>query len=423
MRAWMAQATHRNLKILYFGNFVMRLAFGIVILALPRYIGHPEGELSGLLQVAIIAAPYPAMEMITANYFGVQSDRIGRRKVIVAGSVLAAAMVALYPLWDNVWYLAGVHAIHGVGAAATVAPAVAMIADYAHRSDRGRQMGAYDYSTFAGYIVGIVAAGLLLELPGLTTYQQNAATFWAATGCLAVSAVLLQVYLPDEAILSDEELTERRKKSHWQEFKEGLREPAIRKIIPIWMTVSILMGFAITYGPRIMLEGGETPLQISLMFAAGGLVLFLLQPLWGWVSDRVGRLPVMAYGLASIAGISVILLFFLDRVLALDPLLLVPTAVFGLGAGAFIPSALAYMADSASTQHYGRTMGLYSFVIGFGFFIAESVGLVIIAGLPQDQALQALVWASAGLVGVAIAMLVGFFVLDEGIDRLLPEPD
>lgn len=423
----MAPVTHTNLKVLYFGNFVMRLAFGIVIIALPHYVGfeHAPTEMSGLLKVAIIAAPYPAAEMLTANYFGVESDRIGRKKVIVAGTTLAAVMVGLYTLWDNVWYLAAVHAVHGVGAAATVAPAVAMIADYAHATDRGRQMGAYDYSTFAGYIVGIVIGGAVLEAPGLVANQPNIATFLTAAGFLALSAVLLNHYLAHDPVLTDAEAAERREMTHWQEFKEGLKQPAIRRIIPIWLTVAILMGLAITYGPRILLEEGNTPLQISLMFAAGGLVLVLMQPLWGWVSDKIGRVPVMAYGLTSIGGITALLLLpgAIDQMAALNPLYLVPAAVLGLGAGAFIPAALAMMADETHETSYGRTMGLYSFVIGFGFFIAETAGLVVIAGLPKDDALQTLVWMSGGLIAAAIVLMVVFFVAGRAKVQLKPMAD
>src|SRR5512136_3389992 len=102
--------------------------------------------------------------MATANYFGILSDRTGRKPIIVAGTTLATIVVALYTLSDNVWYLTTLHGIHGIGAAATVAPAIAMIADHAESRDRGRQMGWFDYSTFIGYIVGAVLGGFLTEL-------------------------------------------------------------------------------------------------------------------------------------------------------------------------------------------------------------------------------------------------------------------
>ena len=128
------------LRVLYFSTFFLRVAFGALLLIIAKYVPC-ETAYEGLLNVAIIAVPYPLAEMMTANYFGMLSDRIGRKRVIVAGTSLAAIIVLLYTLSNDVWYLATLHGIHGIGAAATIAPAIAMIADHADTCDRGRQMG------------------------------------------------------------------------------------------------------------------------------------------------------------------------------------------------------------------------------------------------------------------------------------------
>src|SRR5512137_3087623 len=144
-----------HLRVLYLSTFILRTAFGALLLLISSYVAGDNG----LLNVAIIAVPYPLAEMATANYFGILSDRTGRKPIIVAGTTLAAVVVAMYTLSDNVWYLTTMHGIHGIGAAATVAPAIAMIADHADSGDRGRQMGWFDYSTFLGYIIGAVLGG------------------------------------------------------------------------------------------------------------------------------------------------------------------------------------------------------------------------------------------------------------------------
>ncbi len=134
------------------------MAFGAILLLVSAYVVGDPG--TRLLNVAIIAVPYPLAEMFTANYFGSLSDRIGRKKVIVLGTSVAAIVVGLYSLSNNTWYLAALHGIHGIAAAATVAPAIAMIADHAEKRDRGRQMGWFDYSTLLGYIMGAVVGGI-----------------------------------------------------------------------------------------------------------------------------------------------------------------------------------------------------------------------------------------------------------------------
>ncbi len=129
-----SETSSLHLKILYVSTFLLRVAFGALLLLMSVYVTGDQN--SRLLNVAIIAVPYPLAEMLTANYFGQLSDRIGRKKVIVFGSLLAAGIVGLYALSNDTWYLATLHGIHGVAAAATVAPAIAMIADHSVKSDR-----------------------------------------------------------------------------------------------------------------------------------------------------------------------------------------------------------------------------------------------------------------------------------------------
>ena len=79
--------THAYLRVLYLSNFILRLAFGFVLLTLPFYVTpDPRFKFNTLLQVAVIAVPYPFAEMLTANWFGSISDKLGRKRVIVSGS-------------------------------------------------------------------------------------------------------------------------------------------------------------------------------------------------------------------------------------------------------------------------------------------------------------------------------------------------
>ena len=128
--------------------------------------------------------------------------------------------------------------------------------------------------------------------------------------------------------------------------------------------------------------------------------------------------------LLSILGILVMASLFWPHILARELLYIIPIGFFALGSGAFVPSALALMADTAPETKYGATMGLYSFALGFGFFLAEFSGLLIIAGyaysLPPDQveqavtaALQGLFYLSLGLIALAVVLMMRFFLVGQ----------
>jgi len=391
-----------HLRVLYISTFVLRTAFGALLLLISAYVAGDHG----LLNVAIIAVPYPLAEMATANYFGIVSDRIGRKSIIVFGTALAAIVVAMYALSDNRWYLATMHGIHGIGAAATVAPAIAMIADHADSRDRGRQMGWFDYSTFIGYIIGAVVGGFMVD------FVDPRAGFLIVAGMLATSAIMLYTLVKKEP--------SKTKTGHYAslaDLKRVFKVREIRLMFPIWLIIATLLGLAITYLPIILLNEGTSGATIGIMFAAAGIALGLLQPFWGKVSDIVGRIPVMAYGVFSIAGIAVMLVFFPNAAFSQDDagvhfklIGMIPLGILGLGAGAFVPSALALMADSSDAESYGATMGLYSFALGFGAFVAESLGLAIIVITGTDSAPGWILYFAAVLVALAVVMMIVFFL-------------
>jgi MFS family permease len=391
-----------HLRVLYVSTFVLRTAFGALLLLISAYVVGDHG----LLNVAIIAVPYPLAEMATANYFGIVSDRIGRKSIIVFGTALAAIVVAMYALSDNIWYLATMHGIHGIGAAATVAPAIAMIADHADSCDRGRQMGWFDYSTFIGYIIGAVVGGFMVD------FVDPRAGFLIVAGMLAISATMLYTLVKKEP--------SKTKTGHYAslaDLKRVFKVREIRLMFPIWLIIATLLGLAITYLPIILLNEGTPGATIGIMFAAAGIALGLLQPFWGKLSDIVGRIPIMAYGVFSIAGIAVMLVFFPNAAFSQDDagvhfklMGMIPLGILGLGAGAFVPSALALMADSSDAECYGATMGLYSFALGFGAFVAESLGLAIIVITGSDSAPGWILYFAAVLVALAVVMMIVFFL-------------
>ncbi len=391
-----------HLRVLYISTFILRTAFGALLLLISAYVMGDRG----LLNVAIIAVPYPLAEMVTANYFGILSDRTGRKPIIVAGTTLAAIVVAAYALWDNIWYLTTLHGIHGIGAAATVAPAIAMIADHADACDRGRQMGWFDYSTFLGYIIGAVVGGFLVE------FLDERVGFLIIAALLAISAVMLYTLVKSEKMKPRSEYM-----GGFTELRRVFKVREVRLMFPIWLIIATLLGIAITYLPIILLNAEVEGSTIGIMFAAAGVALGLLQPFWGKVSDIVGRIPVMAYGVLSILGIIVMLLLFpesafevTDDGIKFHLMGMIPLGIMGLGAGAFVPSALALMADSSDAECYGATMGLYSFALGFGAFIAESLGLAIIVMTGEEEAPAWLLYFAAALIGIAVVLMMVFFV-------------
>src|SRR5947209_5877215 len=98
---------------------------------------------------------------------------------------------------------------------------------------------------------------------------------------------------------------------------------------------------------------------------------FLFAPVWGRVSDRVGRRPILMLGLfGSVVGYT---LFGLAGTLWL---LFFGRALMGIF-GATIPTAQAAVADVTEPQDRARGMGLIGAAIGLGFILGPALGGIL----------------------------------------------
>lgn len=123
----------------------------------------------------------------------------------------------------------------------------------------------------------------------------------------------------------------------------------------------------------IMPELVEEPFHLGLMLALYSAVSFFLSPVWGGLSDRIGRRPVIIIGLIGF-GIS-----FLLFGLANDSLWMMYASrlLGGLFSGAAVSSAVAYVADITSEDTRTKSMGFVGMSIGMGFMIGPAVGGIL----------------------------------------------
>ena len=170
----------------------------------------------------------------------------------------------------------------------------------------------------------------------------------------------------------------------------------------IFLTVFLdLLGFGlvIPFLPGVARQLGASDFVAALTGAVYSLMQFLLVPIWGRLSDRVGRRPVL---LGSIAATAVgMLLLGAANTLAL---LFVARLWSGM-ATANIAVAQAYIADVTPPEGRARGMGLIGLAFGLGFVLGPSVGGVL-ASVPimgRVGALPALVAAGLSVVNLVLA--------------------
>ena len=129
--------------------------------------------------------------------------------------------------------------------------------------------------------------------------------------------------------------------------------------------------------------------------AAGGLIAiysamqFVCAPLWGRWSDRIGRRPVILVSLAG-STFSYLLFALADGI----GLLFVSRILAGI-AGANIPVAQAFIADTTTETERARGMGLIGAAFGLGFVFGPAIG-----GLLAHYGHHAPGWAATIICGL-----------------------
>jgi MFS family permease len=187
-----------------------------------------------------------------------------------------------------------------------------------------------------------------------------------------------------------------------------MRKPSV---LVIFLTVFIdLIGFGIivpfipSYGEHFGAHG----VVIGVIFAAYSAMQFIFSPIWGRLSDRHGRRPIL---LISTAGAALSYVLFAhstgieNHTLALW--LIVASRLFAGMCGGNITVAQAYIADITPPADRSKRMGLIGMAFGLGFTLGPFVGAESLSHFGETGP----GWVAAGLC--AANFVLAFFILTE----------
>lgn len=142
-------------------------------------------------------------------------------------------------------------------------------------------------------------------------------------------------------------------------------------LLIIFLTVFIdLLGFGIIIPllPFYAEHFGGTALTVGMLGTSFSLMQFIFAPMWGRLSDRIGRRPVILVGLFG-SFVSYLTFGFANTL----ALLFVSRSFAGI-AGATIPTAQAFIADTTTPENRAKGMGMVGAAFGLGFIFGPAIG-------------------------------------------------
>ena len=186
--AWRASLGDPSLSAASQAGFVNNLNDGLAWGLLP--IVQAAAGLS-IAQIGVLSAAYPATWALTQIATGALSDRVGRRRLIVAGMLLQAASIAAIAATTGFWpWLVAAIGL-GLGTAMVYPTLIAVIADVAPPRQRGSIVGVYRFWRDLGFAVGAVLIGLIAGTSGPSV------AIVVVAGLTALSGVIVAIRMQE----------------------------------------------------------------------------------------------------------------------------------------------------------------------------------------------------------------------------------
>jgi len=145
-----------------------------------------------------------------------------------------------------------------------------------------------------------------------------------------------------------------------------------RNIAILFFTMVVVMigfGIIIPIMPFYVESFGASGKALGALMAIFSVMQFLFAPLWGSLSDRYGRKPILLIGVFGNA-LSLVLMGFSSSLW----MLFGSRALAGILSSATLPTAMAYIADSTSERDRGAGMGYIGAAMGVGMVLGPGIG-------------------------------------------------
>ena len=337
--------------------------------------------------VGFIAAASTVVGILVSIPAGILSDVIGRKRVILVAAFVFATAPFLYLLVHLPWQLVLVRIYHGLATAILGPVAMAAVAD-TYQKGRGERMGWYSSATMVGRFLAPFVGGALI-------FGENYHWVFLVDGISGVLALLAAICLPISVSATGPvgETLRRERGKIGRELGVIFRHPGILATSGIEAVQYFAYGTIETYLPIYLNEKLKyTPMEIGLLFTVQILAATVTKPVMGRVSDRYGRVPMIAAGLA-LGGVTTAVMILSNNYFVIAVLV----GVFGLGLATTTASTSALVADLSKAYARGSALGVLSSIMDVGHSTGPMVAGILIAATSYEM--------TFGVVGIALVVI------------------
>jgi MFS transporter, DHA1 family, tetracycline resistance protein len=377
-------------------TFIDIVGFSMMIPMLPYFVTHFGVSAS---VVGLLMATFSFCQFVAAPLWGIVSDVIGRKMVLIVSQIGATAGWAMLGLAPNIAaalslapiaVVFGARAIEGISGG-NISITQAYVADLVEPRERSRAFGLIGAMFAAGMVFGPAGGGLLYAHYGF------AVPFLVAAALQFATLIITIVMLPESrARKRDEERFDLRA------LFSSFGKPRLAGVLWQKLAISLaLYGWFAVFALYLQRQLGFSLARTDYLFSLFAIFNVVMNAVVvGRISARLGDRWMSNLGLLSlVAGFAV--------VPAVHNLLLLSAtmALFAFGMALTNTGITALISNTASSRDQGTVLGASSSLDSLSGILAPPVSTSLLSGYgPRFAGVESLTLASIALVmGLRIA--------------------
>jgi MFS family permease len=366
----------RQFSLLVAVNAFVGAMVGLERSTLPL-IGRDEFGLTSTAAVLSFVVAFGIAKAVTNLGAGALADRIGRRRILIIGWLVALPvplLIAVAPSWG--WIVAA-NVLLGVNQGLAWSMTVVMKIDLVGPRRRGLALGLNESAGYGGVAIAALLTGLLAS-----EFAARDVLVVAGAVVAVVALVLSVLFVRDTGahVVEEQRLSAAGSSSETLPLRRAFaeatyRRPALRACSQAGLFNNLNDALAWGLVPLFLAAHGAGPGRIGIVAGIYPAVWALAQIWTGHVSDRVGRKPLIVGGML-LQAVGLGLLAVSNAAFGVA---VVAAVAMGFGTALVYPTLIAAISDVVEPLDRATVVGVYRFWRDAGYVVGG-----LIAGLAAD---------------------------------------
>jgi MFS family permease len=346
-------------------------------------VGEREFGIGSQTAILSFVVAFGLVKALANLAAGALADRAGRKRLLVLGWLLALPVPLLVGTAPSWWLVVAANLFLGASQGLAWSMTVNMKIDLVGPARRGLALGLNESAGYVGVAATALATG------ALAASFAPRAVVWVTAAAVAVAGLALSALFVQD--------TGAHVRAEQRAHAPGLtsQSPVLRACAQAGFVNNLNDALAWGLAPLYLAAHGATTGEVGIVAAIYPGVWGLGQLATGWLSDRVGRKPLIVLGMLVQAGGLAALVAAGGE---LGPAVLA-AVLLGLGTALVYPTLIAAVSDAVQPRGRAQAVGVYRFWRDMGLVAGALLagGVADAAGAGAAISLVAALTAASGL--------------------------